>query len=141
MEISSQNTAEILGFAPTIATELDLAMAIEKGFPVSAIDNVSQLIAPDDPSFAFEIVPRATLLRYKRKRCPLSLEQSDRVARLARVWAVAESVWKSPKDARRFLFEPHQLLGGKRPIDMARTAVGARMVEDILGRLEYGSAA
>jgi uncharacterized protein (DUF2384 family) len=32
-------------------------------------------------------------------------------------------------------------LNGKRPVDVSRTAVGARMVEEILGRLEHGSAA
>lgn len=142
LEISTQNTAAVLGLKQKIVTDLDLAMAIERGFPISTIDNVTKLIAPKDPSFAFNIIPRATLARHKRDQRPLSLEQSDSVARLARIWALANSVWKGEEATRRFLFEPHQLLGGKRPIDMAvRTAVGARMVEGILGRLEYGSVA
>lgn len=142
LEISTQNTVAVLGLKQKIITDLDLAMAIEQGFPISTIESVTKLIAPKDPSFAFNIIPRATLARYKRAQRPLSLEQSDSVARLARIWALANSVWKSEEATRRFLFEPHQLLGGKRPIDMAvRTAVGARMVEGILGRLEYGSVA
>jgi putative toxin-antitoxin system antitoxin component (TIGR02293 family) len=140
MEISPQNTAAVLGLKQKIATDLDLAMAIEKGFPTSTIDSLIKRIAPKDPTFAYKIIPRATLSRQKRDNRRLSLEQSDSVARLARIWALANSVWKSEEATRRFLFEPHQLLGGKRPIDMAvRTAVGARMVEGILGRLEYGS--
>jgi len=122
-------------------TGLDLAEAIERGFPVTTVDRIAKLYAPGDPSFAYMIVPRATLARQKRARRRLSLEQSDRAARLARVWAVALSVWKSPEAARRFLFERHQLLEGRRPVDVARTAVGARMLEEILGRLEHGSAA
>lgn len=142
MEISTQNTAAVLGLRQKVVTDLDLAMAIEKGFPTSTIDSVIKRIAPKDPTFAYKIIPRATLARHKRANRRLSLEQSDSVARLARIWALANSVWKSEEATRRFLFEPHQLLGGKRPIDMAvRTAVGARMVEGILGRLEYGSVA
>jgi putative toxin-antitoxin system antitoxin component (TIGR02293 family) len=140
VEISTQNTAAVLGLKQKIATDLDLAMAIERGFPISTIESVTKLIAPKDPSFAFKIVPRPTLARYKREHRLLSLDQSDRVARLARVWAAANSVWKSKEATRRFLLEPHQLLEGRRPIDMAHTAVGARVVEEILGRLEYGSA-
>lgn len=140
LDISTQDTAIVLGLKK-ITTDLDLVMAIEKGFPVSTIDKAVKVIAPQEPSIAFKIIPRATLARYKRSQQTLSVEQSDHVARLARVWTVAYSVWKSEKATRRFLFEPHQLLGGKRPIDMARTAVGAKMVEDILGRLQYGTAA
>lgn len=142
MEISVLNTAAALGFKQKIDSDLDLAMAIEQGFPINTIDRVVKLIAPENPSFAFEIIPRATLMRYKRSHHPLSSEQSDRVARLARIWTIAYSVWKSRDATRRFLFEPHQLLGGQRPIDMVRrNTVGARMVEEILGRLEYGSVA
>jgi|APSaa5957512622_1039677.scaffolds.fasta_scaffold40900_1 putative toxin-antitoxin system antitoxin component (TIGR02293 family) len=140
MEMSIQKTAAILGLEQSISTDLDLALAIERGFPISAFDHVVKLIAPKEPSFAFKIIPRSTLMRYKNDRRKLSLKQSDSVARLARIWAIANSVWKSQGATRRFLFEGHQLLGGKRPIDIAlRTAVGARMVEDILGRLEHGS--
>jgi putative toxin-antitoxin system antitoxin component (TIGR02293 family) len=140
MEISTQNTVTVLGLRKKIATDLDLARAIEQGFPISTIDRVTKLIAPKDPSFAFKLIPRPTLARYKREHRHLTLEQSDRVARLARVWVAANTVWKSAEATRRFLFEPHQLLEGRRPIDMAQTGIGARMVEDILGRLEYGSA-
>jgi putative toxin-antitoxin system antitoxin component (TIGR02293 family) len=141
MTVSTQDIVSVLGLSQKAKTGLDLAAAIEQGFPVKTVDRIAKLLAPDDPSFAFMIVPRATLARQKRARRRLSLEQSDRAARLARVWTVAISVWKSPEATRRFLFEPHQLLEGRRPIDVTRTAVGARMIEEILGRLEHGSAA
>jgi putative toxin-antitoxin system antitoxin component (TIGR02293 family) len=72
----------------------------------------------------------------------LSVEESDRIARLARLWAFALDVWRSDAAAQRFFAEPHPLLGGRIPRDVAiETEVGARAVEDILGRLKYGSAA
>lgn len=141
MKVSPIDTANVLGLKQKIVTDLDLDRAIKRGFPVSTVDNVRKWIAPKDPSFAFKIIPRATLARYRGSQRLLSSKQSDLVARLARIWAAARSVWKSEDAARRFLFEPHQLLEGTPPISMIQTDVGVRMVEDILGRLEHGSAA
>ena len=50
-------------------------------------------------------------------------------------------LFRDEAKARRFLTSPHMLLRGQRPIDLARTGVGARAVEQTLGRLEFGSAA
>ena len=40
--------------------------------------------------------------------------------------------------ARTWLAAPQHGLGGAIPLDYARTEVGAREVEDLLGRIEYG---
>ena len=43
--------------------------------------------------------------------------------------------------ARRFLGEPHPLLRNRVPRELAiESDIGARAVEDLLGRLKYGSA-
>lgn len=52
--------------------------------------------------------------------------------------ALAEAAFGSPQDARRFLAAPHPELDGDRPIDAARTELGARQIEEILWRMEYG---
>ena len=90
-----------------------------------------------------EIIPKATLARRQRTaEQRLSPEESDRVARLARIWAFALDVWGTASAAQRFLAEPHPLLGGRIPREIAiETEIGARTVEDLLGRLKYGSAA
>ena len=61
--------------------------------------------------------------------------------RVARVFDRARAVWKSEDDARRFLTTPHMLLDGRTPMDVAlKTDEGARVVEEVLGKLEYGTA-
>ena len=40
--------------------------------------------------------------------------------------AIAEHVWDSVDDARAFLSTGHAMLGGKRPIEVALTELGAR---------------
>ncbi|HVR60977.1 MAG TPA: antitoxin Xre/MbcA/ParS toxin-binding domain-containing protein [Polyangia bacterium] len=120
-------------------TTLEMIDEIRKGLPVRALYRLASAIAPDDASFRYHIVPKATLARRTSR---LTAEESDRLARLAGVWSVAEEVWGDARAARAFLFRAHPLLGGRKPIDvLLGTDLGARLVEDVLGRLRYGSAA
>lgn len=67
--------------------------------------------------------------------------QSDRVARTAGIWAHALGVWKVGEAARAILFRARPMLQGRRPIDAALgTELGAELVDQVLGGLEYGSA-
>lgn len=115
---------------------------IEEGLPITALNRVSHFMAPSDVNFKYLIIPRATLARRKKRRDKLSVDEGDRVVRLAKAWAFAREVWGSDEDARAFFFRPHQMLEGRKPIDvLLGTDTGARLVEEILGRLKYGSAA
>jgi putative toxin-antitoxin system antitoxin component (TIGR02293 family) len=40
--------------------------------------------------------------------------------------------------AGEWLRTPNRALGGERPLDLLDTDVGAREVEDVLGRIAYG---
>jgi putative toxin-antitoxin system antitoxin component (TIGR02293 family) len=64
--------------------------------------------------------------------------ESDRVVRFARLMGKAIEVLESEENARNWLRSPQFGLGGAVPLDYARTEVGAREVEDLLGRIEYG---
>lgn len=127
---------------------LGLAAEVDRGLPLSALERVARRIAPDDGAFAFRVVPRATLARRRKAagdhaaRSRLSPDEGARVARLAEVWALAREVWGSDEEARAFLFRPHPMLDGRPPIDVAlANEFGRPLVEGILGRLQYGSAA
>lgn len=124
-------------------TALDLAREVQSGLPVAAVERLCMRIAPSDPSWRFRIVPKATLARRQRAVRPrLSAEESDRLARVARVWSQAVELWGADEAAQRFLTEPHPLLGGRVPGELVtETEIGARAVEDLLGRLQFGSAA
>jgi putative toxin-antitoxin system antitoxin component (TIGR02293 family) len=130
---------DALGMEPT-ATPMALIRQIEAGLPISAFNRITGHIAPDDVNFRFLIIPKATLTR-RNKSKQLSPGESEVVARLAKVWEMAVDVYKSEDTARRFLHQPHSLLEGRTPISVALgTSAGARLIEEILGRLQYGSA-
>jgi putative toxin-antitoxin system antitoxin component (TIGR02293 family) len=64
------------------------------------------------------------------------------LVRLAEVRAMARRVWGSEESAQAFLFRPHPMLEGRRPADVVIGGEAGRLrVEDILGPLQYGSAA
>ena len=123
---------------------LSLSREVEKGLPVSALDQLVRSLAPNDASFAFRLVPRATLARRRTggaRAARLSPAEGARVARLAKVWAMAQEVWKDDGAAREFLFRPHMLLGGRPPVDVVlANEFGGPLVENILGGLLYGTA-
>lgn len=120
-----------------------IAGMIENGFPLRALDRVTQAVAPADQTIKHRIVPRATLARRRKDDAErLTSEESGRTYRLAQVWAACLDVWKEPEAARAFLYRSHPLLDQRRPIDVVLGSdLGARLVEDILGRLKFGSAA
>ena len=124
-------------------TPLDLFARIESGLPVAALERLTRKVCPADTGFKYRIVPKATLSRRQtRPRARLSAEESAKLVRLARIWTFAKRVWGGEDAASRFLFAPHMLLQGQRPIDVALgNEVGAEIVEGILGRLQYGTAA
>jgi putative toxin-antitoxin system antitoxin component (TIGR02293 family) len=147
MPTEASQLAALLGVKPQrrskIISSLDLADEVVRGLPVEAVDRLCVLIAPGDVTLRHRLVPKATLARRQRTaERRLSPEESDRLARLARLWTFAADVWGSQSDAQRFFAEPHPLLGGRIPREVAtETEIGARAVEDLLGRLKYGSAA
>ncbi len=57
--------------------------------------------------------------------------------RLARIVALADQVFGDAAEARIWLDAPHQLLGATKPIELARTDIGARQVERLLRNIEY----
>jgi putative toxin-antitoxin system antitoxin component (TIGR02293 family) len=136
--------AKVLGIAHARrrATPFQLMARIEGGLPLMSLDRVAKAVAPTDSEFKHRLVPKATLARRRLKKdARLTAAESDRLARIAGVWAHSLDVWKEEGAARAFLFRPHPMLEGRRPIEVAlATELGADLVDQILGGLEFGSA-
>jgi putative toxin-antitoxin system antitoxin component (TIGR02293 family) len=87
------------------------------------------------------VIPARTWRHRKTKKQSLSIEESDRVVRLARVQALAEDVFGDIEKANTWLRQGLGILDGKSPLEMARTESGARLIEQILAKLDWGAAA
>ena len=145
METSYPDLAGMLGITgghgSTLAP-LHIIERIQEGLSVATLYNVTAQIAPGDAQFVFQIIPRASLARRKSGLKRLTADESNRLARLANVWTLAEKIWQSADSARDFLFRQHPMLDGDKPVDVVlKSELGAELVRNILGRLMYGTAA
>ena len=136
--ITSMHVARILVLGSRVRSLDDLRRAVAHGLPKRALASVVAYVVADAEEASRiknRLVPPAT---YKRRTTTLKPEESERVERLARVMALAEDAFGSTDDARHFLATPHPELAGERPLDVAQTELGARQVEEVLWRMEYG---
>jgi putative toxin-antitoxin system antitoxin component (TIGR02293 family) len=142
--IEVENVARVLGGQAVLGREIVSLMELEEivseGLPVEALQHCSDVIyrtRQQRQSFVHKVVPTSTWKRRLQSRT-LSVNESEKTERLARVVATAQLVWGDDDDARTFLDTPHPELHGKRPIEAALTELGARRVEDILWAIYYG---
>lgn len=112
--------------------------AVQVGLPVQELHVLrASLDLPMDQLASKLGISRATLHRRKVEG-RLGAKESDRVLRFARLMGKAIEVFGGQDEARRWLKSPQFGLGGAVPLDYAETEVGAREVENLLGRVEYG---
>ncbi|MEA2872248.1 MAG: hypothetical protein QOH67_2224 [Hyphomicrobiales bacterium] len=84
------------------------------------------------------VVPKRTLARRRAADEPLTVEETDKALRLARIAVQAERVFGAPEKAHRWLREPKRALQGETPLAYLASEAGARVVEEMLYRIEYG---
>jgi putative toxin-antitoxin system antitoxin component (TIGR02293 family) len=111
---------------------------VNRGLPIGELDYLrSHLDVPIDRLTQNIGLSRATFHRRKAAG-RLTADESDKVVRFAQLLGLANKVLENEGDARRWLTSPQYGLGGAVPLNYARTEVGAREVEDLLNRIEYG---
>lgn len=124
----------------TPLTGLDAVREIRSGLPVDRVDEAIRnglVTAIEVDQIA---VPRKTLA-HRRQIGRLSVEQSDRFARLLRIIATAEDVFANREKAAKWLRRPTTVLDGQAPLQLLDTDAGAREVEFLLTRIAHGIAA
>jgi putative toxin-antitoxin system antitoxin component (TIGR02293 family) len=121
-----------------LSGELSLAEEVRKGYPVKAVEDVLDAGLVEPAVIYRIVVPRRTLADRKQKAQPLTLEQSDRFARVIRIYSRAEEALGDFAKASRWLHKQNRALHGERPIDLLETDAGSRAVEKVLGRVEHG---
>lgn len=139
--IRAEDIAGVMGGRSVLRRQvkslLDLDRFVEQGVPRESLDHVLDAVFGQDRSaveFRNRVIPRATYQRNEILGAPFS----DRVERLARVFAMAKSIWGDEERARRFLRAPHPELEGIAPIEVALTELGARRVEAVMERGMHG---
>jgi putative toxin-antitoxin system antitoxin component (TIGR02293 family) len=84
------------------------------------------------------VIPARTLKHRKARREPLSRDESDKLARLIRIFDQAVRVLGDREKALHWLRKPLRRFSGRPALQMLRTEFGARMVEEALGQIDDG---
>jgi len=122
----------------SVRSFLDLRKAVYKGIPYSSYESLRrQLHATHSELAALLLIAPRTLQRRKEKR-RFTSEESDRILRLARIFACSIQVFGDREKAVHWLKSSIPALGRVSPWSLLDTDIGARNVEDLLGRIEFG---
>ena len=125
----------VLGRA--LASDRDLREAVRKGFPHAVLEELMRAsgLTLKELADALDLSPRSL---QRRRHGRLARFESDRLYRMARLLALArESLGDGPR-ASRWFKRTNRALGGVAPIAAIDTELGARQVENLLGRIAYG---
>lgn len=116
-----------------------LVKVLEVGLPVTELNALQATLAlPAEKLAPMLGISKATLHRRKGAGRRLNPVISDRVVRFARLLGKAAKVFGGLEDAKQWLNANQFGLGGAVPLDYAKTEIGAREVENLLGRIEHG---
>lgn len=121
-----------------IRTDLELVEALQEGLPPGATDALLAAGGITAEELYRIVIPRRTLALRRQKGQPLTPEESDRLARVARVLTAADDAFGNPEKAYRWLRKPNRGLGGQVPLELLSTEAGARIVEQALERIVHG---
>lgn len=116
-----------------------MASAIKDGLQPTFLDRLQSLIGLSRQELASHVaIPKSTLDRRVREGTRLTPAESERVLRLYRLFKIAAETLGGEDKARAWFTTPNATLGGVTPIAYADTEPGAREVENLLGRVQYG---
>ncbi|MGA6993361.1 MAG: antitoxin Xre/MbcA/ParS toxin-binding domain-containing protein [Candidatus Deferrimicrobiaceae bacterium] len=134
--------AEILGGKKVLKRDVsslrDLRDILLEGLPYGAFVVLTGKLrlGREEASRALTISSRTLIRRKTAKR--FRVDESDRIARLARITARAIETLGTEEKATDWMRTPNRALGGAVPLYLTSTDIGARQVEEVLARIEHG---
>lgn len=117
----------------------NMLASIKKGLKFTVITELEKAFEASQKEIAQLLsIPASTLTRRKNEG-RLHTDESDRVVRFASLKDAALTLMQGDNDAAiNWLRAPLEILGGESPLEHASTELGARDVEDLIGRLRHG---
>ena len=118
---------------------LERIRTVRAGLSAAAFDQFSKAagVTREDLAKAVGLSLR-TVQRREEVGLPLDPGPSERLVRLAELYALATQVIGDEASARRWMGTPRPVFGGQTPFELAHSELGAREVERLLHRVEHG---
>lgn|GEM_PF-3211552 len=120
-----------------IDSEVDVVKLVNLGLPASAFKRLHEMIPID-----FRLIgPETTIRRRLQEKQSFTVDESERLVRLARIAAKAEALFGDSSAAKAWLSTRADYLSDANPIsplELATTDSGARLVESLMLRTAHG---
>lgn len=84
------------------------------------------------------VIPARTFSRRLARKEPLTVEETDRALRLARISVEADRVFGAHDKAAQWLRRPNAGFRGHTPLSLLKTELGSKAVEERLIQIEHG---
>lgn len=110
--------------------------AVKAGLDASLVRQLAMRLdlTLEDLAVPLHLTSRTLHRRLEHGR--LSLDESERLLSLAKIFALAKATLGSESKAVHWMKSPVPALGSKTPLECAETQIGLREVEDVLVRIE-----
>ena len=116
----------------------ELIRRIQQGLRFRELETLQDSIDMPFEQLAAKLSMSRSTLQRRKANGRLSPAESDKVMRFSRLLEHATNVFGDVEKARVWLKHPQYGLGGAVPLDYAETEIGAREVDNLLGRIDYG---
>jgi putative toxin-antitoxin system antitoxin component (TIGR02293 family) len=128
---------ETLGLKANLVT--DLITQMDRGFSFKTLQRLADSSGISVSTIAQIIgIPDRTFAR-RKVAGRLSPDESERLLRLSSIYEKAVDLFEgNVPSAVKWLTGPRREFEGYTPLAYSRTEIGAREVEDLIGRLEFG---
>ena len=135
MAANNLTLEQYIGVSPDSA--LNLAEIAERGLPTDSIAYLKEKGLTFSEVSGIVISPR-TLKHRKARGEPLSVEETGRMLRVARILSLADQVFGNHEKALAWLREVDHHLNDRTPLSLLHTEPGGHLVESLLWQIDEG---
>ena len=111
---------------------------IERGLPLSTLEEFSAYSGIAVKDLLEVVIPARTLKHRRQRQEPLNLDESDRLARVARMYELAVKVYGDREDGRKWLCGKKGRFDDRTALEMLRSEAGEKAVKDFLIQIDEG---
>ncbi len=124
--------------SPALLTPLQLIDRSRQGLAGTEADRIARLLGVSDKEMAPLLNQSVATFHRQTKTGRLDAATSERLLLLGRLAQYGATVFQNQGKFTRWLRRPLRLLGDRSPLALMDSPTGVQLVEDILGRIEYG---
>lgn len=115
-----------------------LVERVREGLPMAEFRALLDLLSLPEEELGRLLGMSPATLNRRKKSARLTMAESERVVRFARLFGLAMEVFDEEGAACEWLKTENPGTAGERPLSYADTEFGAREVENLLGRIDHG---